>query len=231
MPVSLAMGQGDGQVIGHAQVQEMIKGMRQAYAQVRDYTAVFHKKCVLPDDECPDEQAKVKFSKPFAMYMKWTGPVNPDQEMIYVQGRNQGKIMGHPGSFPDITMSVDPDSSLAMRCNRRTIAQSGIGRMIDITGDVLTKNPQAIVRREPDQNIYGKPCHCFSIQRSTCGVDLDNCWLKAKLCTGADDQLPRQASFWDERGELIEQYGYSELKTNVGLTDADFDPDNKEYDF
>jgi hypothetical protein len=35
----------------------------------------------------------------------------------------------------------------------------------------------------------------------------------------------------DWQGRLYEQYDYSEVKLNAGLTRKDFDPDNKEYNF
>ena len=31
--------------------------------------------------------------------------------------------------------------------------------------------------------------------------------------------------------DLIEEYTYNDLKTNVGLTDRDFDPNNASYSF
>lgn len=218
-------------LISRSDVEIIINQMRQAYDSVRDYTAVFHKKCALSDEECPDETAVVKFMKPFALYMKWPGPVNEDQEMIYVQGRNDDRIIGHPGSFPDITLTLDPTCDLVMRCNRRRVTQSGLGKMISITRALVTKHPDAVLRNEGKREIYGQACRCFSLLRHTRGTKPDDCWTKAQLCASADDHLPRQATFYNERGKIIEQYSYSNIKTNVGLTAADFDPENTEYNF
>jgi hypothetical protein len=50
-------------------------------------------------------------------------------------------------------------------------------------------------------------------------------------------RLPVQGELygWPEKaGEyppLLEQYTYSNIKTNVGLTDSDFDPGNRDYRF
>jgi hypothetical protein len=35
----------------------------------------------------------------------------------------------------------------------------------------------------------------------------------------------------DKIGPVIEEYTYLDLKINVGLTDADFDPENPNYNF
>ncbi len=54
-----------------------------------------------------------------------------------------------------------------------------------------------------------------------------------------DDQLNlpiRYISYdWPKRQgdslDVIEEYNYLDVKTNVGLTDADFDPKNPQYNF
>ncbi len=222
---------GADRLMSRSDAEVLLSRMQQAYENVRDYTAVFHKKCVLPDDDCPDEKAFMKFQKPFALYMKWQGPAHEDQEMIYVQGLNGGQIMGHPGSFPDVTLSLAPDSGLVMHCNRRTVTQSGIGNMIAITETILEAYPRAVLRDEGNIDVYGVNCRCFSIQRSAPGKNPDDCWVKARLCASDEDLLPRRATFWDGNGTVIEDYGYSDVKFNIGLTDIDFDPDNPEYDF
>ena len=96
---------GADRLISRGDVEALLAQMQQAYANVRDYTAVFHKKCVLPDDDCPEEKAFMKFQKPFAMYMKWLGPAHEDQEMIYVQRAqrrpNHGASRIVPGCNPE----------------------------------------------------------------------------------------------------------------------------------
>ena len=54
-----------------------------------------------------------------------------------------------------------------------------------------------------------------------------------------DDQLSLPIRYiaydWPKRAgaplEVIEEYNYLDLKVNVGLTDADFDPYNADYNF
>jgi hypothetical protein len=46
--------------------------------------------------------------------------------------------------------------------------------------------------------------------------------------------LVEQYDWPEQAGELprlVEQYRYADIKTNPGLTDADFDRDNSEYQF
>jgi hypothetical protein len=50
-------------------------------------------------------------------------------------------------------------------------------------------------------------------------------WIDEKL------QLPLQIDLYDHQGNLYEHYEHHDLKVNVGLTDADFDPKNPAYGF
>ena len=44
-------------------------------------------------------------------------------------------------------------------------------------------------------------------------------------------RLPLQIDLYDHEGNLYEHYEHRDLKVNVGLTDADFDPKNRAYRF
>jgi LysM repeat protein len=54
-----------------------------------------------------------------------------------------------------------------------------------------------------------------------------------RLVVWIDDelQLPLQIDLYDHEGQLYEHYEHHDLKVNVGLTDADFDPKNPAYRF
>jgi outer membrane lipoprotein-sorting protein len=54
---------------------------------------------------------------------------------------------------------------------------------------------------------------------------------KQEFCIDDATGLPIKASTWDHAGNLYEQYTYTKLKINVGLSDIDFDPKNSDYDF
>lgn len=46
-----------------------------------------------------------------------------------------------------------------------------------------------------------------------------------------DTKMLIKATSWDHLGELFESYAYPTLNLEPGLTDADFDPKNEDYDF
>jgi LysM repeat protein len=58
-------------------------------------------------------------------------------------------------------------------------------------------------------------------------------YYAGRLVLWIDDalQLPLQIDLYDHEGNLYEHYEHHDLKVNVGLTDADFDPKNPAYRF
>ncbi|KAF0234146.1 MAG: hypothetical protein FD177_1058 [Desulfovibrionaceae bacterium] len=46
-----------------------------------------------------------------------------------------------------------------------------------------------------------------------------------------EHMLPVGITCYDDKGQLQEQYGYKDLKVNVGLTENDFSKANKAYKF
>jgi outer membrane lipoprotein-sorting protein len=51
------------------------------------------------------------------------------------------------------------------------------------------------------------------------------------VCLDQETGLPSQVTIWDHQGRLWEKFAYTDIKTNVGLRDADFDPKNPAYGF
>lgn len=54
---------------------------------------------------------------------------------------------------------------------------------------------------------------------------------RAKICFSVKTKLPTRVSSWDEEDNLVEDYAYSDVRLNPGLTNADFDPENADYNF
>jgi outer membrane lipoprotein-sorting protein len=55
--------------------------------------------------------------------------------------------------------------------------------------------------------------------------------MTALIDVDREYQLPVYAEIFDWYGQLIERYGYLDVRLNPGLTDADFDPKNPAYGF
>ena len=108
------------------------QALRKMNREVQDYSATIVKQEVINGrlgreqymfvkirHESKDEQNPV----PFSVYGKFLRPKSlAGQEVIWVKGRNQGKLIAHPaGLFNVMRLTLDPEGPLAMRGNRYSI--------------------------------------------------------------------------------------------------------------
>jgi hypothetical protein len=201
---------------------------------VTDYTCTFTKQERIDETLTKTETTFLKFrEKPFSVYLKWSEPSN-GQEVIFVQGRYDEKAVVHPSGLLGLILrkvSIDPGGKLAMRHSRRPITFAGLGNMLRLTigqckaaqakGDLVLEYQG--VREEAGRPAYvlhrilpdgkGYPCHQLFIF-------IDQEFL-----------LPvrTEAYLWD--GRLLNNYRYTDLNLNPGLTDEDFNPENREYSY
>lgn len=84
------------------------------------------------------EQIKGKMSAPQLMFIKYSNHhiymkalegSNRGAELIFAPGWNKNKVRIHKGSFPDITLSLDPHGSLLMGGNHHPIEHAGLHQM------------------------------------------------------------------------------------------------------
>jgi len=224
-----------GTAISHAEVLRMVQGMERAYTKVDDYTSTFIKRERVKGRLMPREVMFVKFAAPFNLYIKWTKGKREGQELLYVRGWNDGKIRAHTGKFPDITVDLDPDGSLASRGNRHPITDFGLGNMIDL----LARDVRLAGARPHDKVTY------LDLGTSKIGDATVRCveattptarWspyyaYKARMCINQRTQMPVRVIIWDRDEQLLEDYTYKNIRLNVGTTSADFSPENPNYGF
>lgn len=224
-----------GTPMDHADVLSLMNEMKQAYSRVNDYTATFVKRERVKGRLRPREVMSIKFAAPFKIYTRWTQGKHEGQELIYAQGWNGGKIRAHAGSFPDITVDLDPEGSLATRGQRHPITDFGLGIMIDLLArDVMLAGarPQDTVTYLDlgTSKIAGATVRC--IEATTPPARWSPYYAhKARICISTQTHMPVRVLIWDRDDHLLEDYTYKKIRLNVGLTDLDFSPDNPEYGF
>ena len=201
---------------------------------VTDYTCTFTKQERIDETLTKTETTFMRFrEKPFSVYLKWSEP-SKDQEVIFSRGRYGEKAVVHPSGLLGLIfrkVSIDPEGKLAMRHSRRPITFAGLGNMLRLVvgqckaaqakGDLVLEYRG--VREEAGRPAYvlnrilpdgkGYPCHQLFIF-------IDQEFL-----------LPvrTEAYLWD--GRLLSDYRYADLNLNPGLTDEDFNPENREYGY
>lgn len=142
---------------GVRQVEQILKQAEEAIAKVNDYSGLMikHERFGKKVEKAIME---FKFARPFKVYVKYREP-HRGREAIYIPGWNNGEVKVHKGSFPDLTMNLDPYGSWAMEGNHHPITHFGLESTIKISANNLRK---AIKNNEGDFKVsesvmWGRP--------------------------------------------------------------------------
>jgi Protein of unknown function (DUF1571) len=207
---------------------------------VRDYEAVLTKRELI-QGELRSETMRIKFREtPFSVYLKFSG-MSAGREVLYVEGRNQNNILAHEGSGLKAlvgTVSLSPTSPEVIEKSRYSITDIGLRNML-----------QFMIERWEEEANYGEAevqyyqnarlgeRQCLVIECTHPRPRRQFRFHISRLFIDKETRLPVRVEnygFPAQSGAdppLEEEYTYSNLRTNVGLTDADFDRNNPNYAF
>lgn len=209
---------------------------------LRDYTCTFKKREVV-DGKLLDQQTMFVKSRPapLSVYMYFLDQDVRGQEAIYVEGRNNGHIVAHPVGFKQTlvgTLSLAPNDSQAMDGNRYPITSFGIKNLLvrylkGMYGDMQTGETE--VRIIERARVNDRVCTCIQVSHPTKRPEFVYSMTRLYVDDELNVPIRYEGYDWPRRsGEgppLAEEYTYSNMKLNVGLTDADFDPRNPQYGY
>ena len=214
---------------------------RARYRAIRDYTCVFHKRERIDGVLVrPHVMAMRVRTEPYGLYFKFITP-DPGREAIFEPGKNSGKIVFHDvglGRLLAGTLLLDPRGSMAMDENRHPIDDAGIGNLIDMlsTRWAAELDPsESVVEIHPHAKVADRACTLIETIHPRPSADFS--FHKVKVYIDREHGLPIRFEAYDwpksagGEAELVEEYTYAELKTDVGLTDLDFDAANPRYAF
>ena len=228
------------------------EGLQRIRREIRDYTCVLVKRERIRDQLSDHQYIFTKIRQrhveqgqvvvPFSVYMYFLKPAEiKGREVIYVEGRNNGKICAHEGGrrgslLP--TVWLNPDSPLALQDSRYPITDVGIENLVlklIERGQRERQFSDVEVNFKKNARVNDRVCTVLEIRHPQRRPEYE--FYLAQIFI--DDQLGvpiRYAAYgWPEgaQGEspVLEEYTYMQLKLNVGLTDDDFDVNNKNYNF
>jgi outer membrane lipoprotein-sorting protein len=219
------------------------KGLASIQANIRDYSCTVVKRERIGGELKPHEYmfAKVRH-EPFSVYLYFLAPDDvKGQEVIYVNGRNEGNMLAHAGSGVRAmvgTVALDPQSMLAMQGNRYPITELGVENLAKRLVEVAEHDKQfgeCDVNFLPQAKVNGRLCTCVQVThpvpRRNFRFHLARVYIDDELLI----PIRYEAYDWPtEQGgqpSLMEEYTYMNVKINNGFTDADFDPANTAYKF
>ena len=200
---------------------EQLEKSRQAYEDVRDYTALFIKEERSEGKLDPPEEIFLKFEKPFKIYMKWLNPPKKGLEVHYERGKHDNKLAIHkPGFLTGLAgvIFLEQDSPWVRAGSEAyDIEDAGIGTFLfDFTAAVLKGSHEGRLKVDwLDANtanvIFDVPGKDGVFFARHCVVTFDG-----------GSKLPVKMKLFDWNSRLLGEYDYQNLKINVGAQDTEF---------
>ena len=231
------------------------EGARRMDQQIKDYTATIVSQVTIGRNLQPEKRifCKIRHPKtvaagsalpseevPFSIYLKMLAPESiAGQEVIWDQGQNDGKLVGHTTGFLNVKRAyLDPTGSLAMQGNLHPIFDIGFLNLVRKMGEVGRRdleNPDCDVIVTRDVTVNDRTCTEIEIKHARQDANFEFHIAKIYIDQRRDLLVGYESFLWPkEEGAppmLKEKYFYTDVKINVGLRDDDFSPDNKDYDF
>ena len=219
------------------------KGLAGLRGRIKDYSCTVVKRERIDGKLNPHEYmfAKVRH-EPFSVYLYFLAPDTvKGQEVIYVEGANDGNMLAHAGSGVRAlvgTVSVKPQSQLAMQGNRYAITEIGVENLAKRLVEVAEHDQQfgeCEVQFFPNAKVNGRICTCVQVVHPVPRRNFR--FHLARVFIDDEYTIPVRYEAYDWPTEaggqpvLMEEYTYMNMKVNNGFTDADFDTKNAAYKF
>jgi hypothetical protein len=218
-----------------AELLQFLDRADRSYAEVNDYTAILLRREWIEEALRPQETILLKFQRPFRVYMRWIEGPGKGREGLYVAGAHKDKFLVQEarGFRSLVTAVLDPSHPRVLEESRHPITDVGIGRLLEIIGENTRRAARGgvlrLVDRSPgtvgDRRVHqvegilprnsGAGYYCYRVL-----VSFDQ-----------ENDLPIRVVVYDWDDRVVEEYVYTQLRLNAGLTDQDFDPENQDYGF
>lgn len=214
---------------------------RDAAKEIGDYQAVFSKREVVRGQMFAS-QMQIKFRRePLSVYLRFVNPEHAGREVLFVEGRNNNQMLAHEAAGIKSlvgTVSVDPNGEMAKAEARHPVTRIGIE---NLAAGVITQWERESAYGECDVKYYNeaklgeRPVLVIESSHPTRRNQFN--YAMTRLWLDKETRLPvrcQQYEFPAAPGGqpvLVEDYTYTEIKTEPRLTEADFDPRNPAYQF
>jgi len=222
----------------------LLREAQSAAAKLDDYSAVLVKHERI-DGELGDEQKlllKIRH-EPLSVYLRFLLPESINgQEVLYVEGRNDGKMWAHGVGLKAWlgTLSLDPEGPIAMLGQKYPITDIGMLKLARRIASRVEEaaeqgEAEADVRLFADASIDGRECRAVIIARPPADEGSPIRLMRLFLDKELGLLVRYEAHDWsgkeDGKPELVEKYTYRDVKPDQGFGDEDFDVANPDYGF
>jgi hypothetical protein len=219
---------------------QLVQQSYQVLQQVSDYEATLIKQ-ELVNGRMLNQRMQMRIREaPFSVYLLYEEP-NQGREILFVQGQNNNQLIAHEGTGLSSLVGTIPlaiDSPQVMAENRHVVTDLGMRRMLELVlnqWQIESRYGEIDVRFYPNakmgnadceviETIHPKPRKQFLYHMTRLFLE-KNSRLPIRI---ENYGWPAQAG---QQAQLLEEYTYVNVRTNTGMTAADFDRRNPKYSF
>jgi hypothetical protein len=208
---------------------------REAMEDVKDYTAVFNK-TELIKGRLVKQVMEMKFrTKPFSVYFRYLSGPEKDRQAIFVEGKFGNKLVVKETGIKAVAgvMYLALDNQLVMAENRYPVTNVGIGNLLNTAMTVWERESKleaadVDVKFFPNARLGELPVEAVQLTHRKQLRDVK--YHLSRVYFDKETKLPLRAERYGwprqngDKPPLVEDYVYTKLKTNVKLSDMDFDP-------
>jgi hypothetical protein len=202
----------------------LVAEMLRRWSAVRDYTCKTEKREWVGGglERLPHEMDEFVRLSPLSLHLLWTGEVNRGRHALWVEGKHGGKMMIHPNPIFGIgTMRIDPGNSLTRTQSKYDFRDAGLQGMMKALpkslrpgGTTWTYLGEGEAFGRPTWRLRGTDPTDDPLEHNLIEMHVDREWL-----------LPVHFVGRNREGRINIAVSFRDIRTDVGLTDADFDPD------
>jgi hypothetical protein len=190
--------------------------------------------------QCKIREGNPTAGIPFAVYGKFLKPQSLNgQEVIWVEGKNDGNLVAHQAGLLNLTRwNLPPDGTIAMNGNKYPITEIGLVNLLELMIERGRRDRaygKCEISFDPKVEVDGRKCVLLEIRHPKKEGPYD--FHLARIYFDIEQQLLFGYEGFDwpagpaQEPPLLEKFFYSDLRLNVGLTEADFDPNNPAYNY
>ncbi len=241
-PAATAAKEAEGKAVRKHPLDPLInsaqKRLKALESRVQDYTCRFVKQERIRGELRPHEIIDMKVRhEPFSVYMHFLKPKEIDGQIVsFIDGQNDGKMIVKPVGIQGVfgPVAILTDGALAMKDQRYPITRAGF---VHLTEDLIKvglmdrKYGECKVRTFKGAKVGERVCTVTEVIHPVRRKNFR--FYRARIFVDDELDIPIRYAAWTwpeemgakgEKGKpvLEEEYTYTNLKLNPGLTDADF---------
>ena len=203
------------------------------------YEATFTKREVVGKSLISQQMRMKVRHEPFSVYMYFESP-SEGREVIFVEGRNNNNLLVHETGLAGLigTLELSPTGNQVMSENRYPITKAGLVNMVQAIIDqweAESKYGEIEVKYYKDAKVAEHTCRVIeSIHpqpRKQFPFHITRLWIDDATGLPVRVQQLGFPATSEAKPPVIEDYTFSRIKSDVRLTDRDFDAKNPSYRF